>query len=190
MFKVDLQVDNKPKSSLSSCLFGQKRSFATAMIQASNPHTLNDYSTAPLEVDADHLPKLRSWIHKQKYTIDDSNADNTLDLTVGGLFNYQLVKKPKSNLDKIKELMADVDSQKSAIDRENKLFSYWLSQLSTPMPAFTASAQNFYHRMAGTGHVDLPSSEDNNNNNNAEDQQRGESGLLSALEEPGSSSMF
>ena len=87
MFKVDLQVDNKPKSSLSSCLFGQKRSFATAMIQASNPQTLNDYSTAPLQMDADHLPKIRSWIQKQKYTIDESNTDS-LGLTVGGLFNF------------------------------------------------------------------------------------------------------
>ena len=87
MFKVDLQVDNKPKSSLSSCLFGQKRSFATAMIQASNPQTLNDYSTAPLQMDTDHLPKIRSWIQKQKYTIDESNTDS-LGLTVGGLFNF------------------------------------------------------------------------------------------------------
>ncbi len=58
MYKLNLQVDNKPKSVLSSCLFGQKRSYSTAMIHATNPVTLDDYTTQPLEVDSDYVPKL------------------------------------------------------------------------------------------------------------------------------------
>ena len=69
MFKVSLEVDQKPKSVLSSCLFGQKQAMSSIVVHASNTESLDDYSSEVLKVDADHIPKIQSWINKRKFNI-------------------------------------------------------------------------------------------------------------------------
>jgi hypothetical protein len=58
------------------------------MIQASDPTTLDDYSTEALQIDAEHVPKLQSWIKKHKYRIQADQKK--IEMKVGDLFDYTL----------------------------------------------------------------------------------------------------
>lgn len=103
MFKVSLEVDQKPKSVLSSCLFGQKQAQSSIVLHASNTASLDDYTSELLKVESDHLPKIQSWINKRKFRITSNSEDNSkMVLTVGDLFSYPLEKQDKSDMDKIR----------------------------------------------------------------------------------------
>ena len=43
-------------------------------------------------------------------------------MKVGDLFDYTLDRKPKTDLDKIKEMMSNIETQAQVIDKESKLF--------------------------------------------------------------------
>ena len=88
MFKVSLEVDQKPKSVLSSCLFGQKQAFSQAVLRANNAESLEDYQSQPLKIDSEHIPKIQRWINKRKFKITEK--DHVLEINVGDLFSYEL----------------------------------------------------------------------------------------------------
>ena len=74
---------------------------SSVIIHASNTETLDDYQSELLKVEADHLPKIQSWIDKRKFRI--SPNEKTLELTVGDLFKYSLDRQEKSDMEKIRE---------------------------------------------------------------------------------------
>ncbi len=78
--------------------------------------------------------------------------------------------------------MQSIDADRNIIDRESKLFNYWFFQMGGKSLGATSSSEFFYHT-TGIGHNDgVVSMED--------DEQRGETGLMSAMEDAGSSNLF
>ncbi|MFM7850917.1 MAG: hypothetical protein ACKO96_03155 [Flammeovirgaceae bacterium] len=60
---------------------------------------------------------------------------------------------------------------------------FWMYQM--PIQGTKPTVTSYFHKVTGLGHVDMPQNVEAD-----EEMMRGESGLLSAMEEPGSSSLF
>ena len=79
--------------------------------------------------------------------------------------------------------MQVIDAERDAIDKETKLFNYWFFQMGGKACGANASSDYFYET-TGVGHTDgvQQSHED--------EDSRAEAGLMSAMEDAGSSNMF
>ena len=85
-------------------------------------------------------------------------------------------------MEKIREQMQAIDADRNAVDREAKLFNYWFFQMGGKSLGATASS-DFFYSTTGIGHTDgvVPTEDE---------EQRGETGLMSAMEDAGSSNIF
>lgn len=83
--------------------------------------------------------------------------------------------------------MQSIDANRVAIDKENKLFNYWFFQMGGKSSGATSS-EDFFYTTTGIGHTEgvvLAHSAEND-----ADEQRGDAGLMSAMEDAGSSNLF
>ena len=147
MFTLTINLEKESKSTLSRCLFGQKRTFTEATICAHNPETLNEYKCVA-SLDTDHIPKLQSYVRKNKFNITERSED-LIDLCIGNLFNYQLQKQQKTELNKIKEMTEIVKQQAIDIDRDQKLFQYWFFQNGRVPSAGNTNIADLFYVMVG-----------------------------------------
>jgi hypothetical protein len=85
---------------------------------------LDEYKSQQFPVDSDHLPKINRWISRRKFNITPSENADELLLNLGDLFNYQLKKEEKTDMQKIREMMRQINDQKTEFDSKQKLFEY------------------------------------------------------------------
>ena len=96
-------------------------------IRVKNSDTLDEYSGTAF-LNPQYMDKVQRWVKKNKYQCLSLNNDMELELRVE-IFKFHLSKAPKSDMDTMKQNLAEMRKDNARLKGQLKLFRYYFLQI-------------------------------------------------------------